>query len=106
MSEPSRTPTTLKGAADRLNAALKGLDRALDPVLTRLSRAETKLTETQGFGEDRARLASELDEATARTRELESRLSAREEEFAALSRDTRAELDDTIGVLRDVLSGG
>ena len=105
MSNPSTASVSVKGAADRLASALGALEGALDPVLARLARAESALAETQGFGEDRAALASELDAAKADTQELESRLKVREEEFAALSSETRQELDATIATLRDVLSG-
>ena len=105
MSEPSTHSVSMKGAADRLAAALGHLEGALDPILARLSRAETRLTEAEGFSEDRARMASELDEAKADADAMRARLSAREEEFAALSNETRQELDATIATLRDVLSG-
>ena len=96
---------SLKTAADQLTDALDALDAALDPVLARLSRAEDRVSETEGFAEDRSRLASELDAATARARDLETQLASREAEFQRLSKDTRAEIDATIGVLRDALRG-
>ena len=105
MAETSTHSTSVKGAADRLAAALGTLESALDPVLARLSRAETRLSETEGFGEDRARMAEELDAAKADAEGLQARLKAREDEFAALSSETRQELDATIATLRDVLRG-
>ena len=108
MTNPSTSSAqqpSLKGAIDRLDSALATLDGALDPILARLSRAETQVSQSESFGEDRARMAAELDDAKADAQALQSQLTAREAEFAALSRDTRTELDDTIATLRDVLRG-
>lgn len=89
--------TSLADAAKALQHALKSLETSLDPMLSRLERLETKAKEAEGFSEDRARLASELDAA------LEAR-QARESEFESLSKRTREELDLTIAALKDVLS--
>lgn len=89
----------LADAAKALSQAVASLEKSLDPMLGRLSELETKAREAEGFGEDRARLAAELDEA------LEAR-QQREAEFQSLSKQTREELDRTIGALKEVLSGG
>lgn len=91
--------TGLTDAARALSDALGALERALDPMLARLSQLETQVTEAGVLSEDRARLAAELDDA------LEAR-RVREAEFETLSRQTRAELDATISTLRNVLQGG
>ena len=106
MNNTSQNSVSLSEASEKLAQALTHLDSALDPVLTRLQHAESRVSETEGFDEDRARLARELDQATARAQAAESRLSAREDEFAALSRETRSELDQTITTLRDALDEG
>jgi predicted nucleic acid-binding Zn-ribbon protein len=103
MTDSPDTSLSLEAATDRLKTALSHLDARLSPILTRLQTAETQLSEASGFDEDRARLARNLDEVTARAEAAESRLRAREDEFAALSRDTRHELDQTIATLRDTL---
>lgn len=89
--------TGLSDAASALQSALSALEGALDHMLARLDQLETKAKETEGFTEDRARLAAELDTA------LEAR-QQREAEFETLSKRTREELDLTIAALKDALS--
>lgn len=91
--------TRLSDAADALQKALAALEHAFDPMLARHAELSTKAREAEGFSEDRTRLAGQLDEA------LEAR-KVREQEFEALSQQTRAELDATIQTLQQVLSGG
>lgn len=89
--------TQLADAAKALQQALRSLETSVDPLLARLDKLETKAKEAEGFSEDRARLASELDAA------LEAR-QARESEFESLSKRTRQELDLTINALKQTLS--
>lgn len=88
---------TLKDAALALQTAVAALEKSLDPMLGKLASLETKAREAEGFSEDRARLAAELDDA------LEAR-RVREAEFDALSKQTRAELDMTIAALQQALA--
>lgn len=92
------TETRLKDAALALQTALAALEQSLDPLLSRLARSEQKAQEADAFGEDRARLAQQLDDALEAKR-------VRDAEFKTLSEQTREELDLTIATLKDVLGG-
>ncbi|WP_298914840.1 hypothetical protein [uncultured Algimonas sp.] len=96
MTDSANKKAGLDQAARALADALGALETALDPVLAKLARQDTQLREADGFGDDRAKLAAQLDEA------LETRRQ-REEEFQALSKQTREELDLTIQVLQQAL---
>lgn len=89
---------TLRDAALALQSAIASLETSLDPMVGKLAHLETKAREAEGLSEDRVRLAGQLDEA------LEAR-RLREVEFAALSKQTRAELDMTIAALQQALAG-
>jgi len=67
----------MKMAADRLQNALRSLEGALDPLLERVSVLESSAKEAATLSEDRAALASELDEAKAKT----DAFDAREKEY-------------------------
>jgi len=86
----------MKIAADRLQNALRSLEGALDPLLTRVSGLETALNESKALAEDRASLATALDEANAKTETF----AAREKEFNDLADETTAELDRVIKKVR------
>jgi len=53
----------MKMAADRLQNALRSLEGALDPLLERVGVLEASAKEAATLSEDRAALASQLDEA-------------------------------------------
>jgi hypothetical protein len=59
-------------ALKRLEAALSGLERAVERRLTQGEGAEGLSDEVQMLTADRARLAESLDQAQARTAKLES----------------------------------
>jgi len=89
----------IKVAADRLQRALMSLEAALDPMVTKLTSLEKAAQESGDFAKDRAELARQLDESTAREKEFE----AREAEFSDLAADTTQELDRVIRQVREVL---
>lgn len=89
----------MKMAADRLQNALRSLEGALDPLLDRVTVLEASAKEAATLSEDRAELASQLDEAKATSEGLE----AREKEFNALADETTAELDRVIQQVRHAL---
>jgi len=89
----------MKVAADRLQNALRSLEGALDPLLERVSVLERSAKEAATLSEDRASLASELDEAKAKTEAFD----AREKEFNVLADETTAELDRVIRQVRQAL---
>jgi uncharacterized membrane protein YccC len=86
---------SVEAASRRLAQALDALDAAVE------RRREADLGEAalanqiQTLGVDRARLAGELDDATARSRKLE-----------AANREIAQRLDQAIETIRGVLSGG
>jgi predicted nucleic acid-binding Zn-ribbon protein len=79
-------------ATRRLAAALDGLDAALDRRQVADKGDISRAAELQALGNDRARLASELDAAVARTRRLE-----------AANREIAQRLDSAMGTIRQVL---
>ena len=89
----------MKMAADRLQNALRSLEGALDPLLERVSVLEAEAKETATLSEDRAALASQLDEAKAKSESFD----AREKEFNRLADETTAELDRVIRQVREAL---
>ena len=81
----------LQAAAERLNAALDGLDAEVDALLARLQDGP----DSDGSGsiaQDRARLAAELDAAQARAEMLED-----------AARDAGRALDAAIAEVRNAL---
>ena len=92
----------MKLAADRLQNALRSLEGVLDPLLDRVSVLETSAKEAATLSEDRAALATQLDEAKAKSENFE----AREKEFNALADETTAELDRVIRQVREALGEG
>jgi hypothetical protein len=79
-------------ASRRLSQALDALDAAAERRRD-ADRAEEALSgQVHALGSDRARLASELDEATARARALE-----------AANRDVAQRIDQAIATIRGVL---
>jgi ABC-type transporter Mla subunit MlaD len=63
---------SIEAASRRLALALDALDAAAEHRRETARNAEALTTQIQALGDDRARLAGELDEAVARSRTLES----------------------------------
>ena len=104
----SDAPDT-KFAADRLQAALRSLESALDPLVARVTELEKTASVAGDFEADRADLAGQLDDAAAREKALQTRdaeFQAREAEFNALADETTQELDRVISQVRQVLEQG
>ncbi len=90
--QPSETDA-IAAAAARLALALEALDAAAERRHD-ADRAAAVLTEqVHALDADRARLASDLDEAAARARDLET-----------ANREVGARLDQAIATIRDVLN--
>jgi chromosome segregation ATPase len=84
-----------EAATQRLSLALEALEAATERR-READRAESTLAEhVHVLGSDRARLASELDEATARARALET-----------ANREVAQRLDQAIETIRGVLAFG
>ncbi|NNC37336.1 MAG: DUF4164 family protein [Acidimicrobiales bacterium] len=92
----------VKEAANRLQRAIKTLETSLTPIVSKVSELERQVDASKSFENDRARLATELDEAKAR----EDEFKEREKEFAALANETTAELDAVISQVLHVLGDG
>ncbi len=85
----------IEAATRRLSLALEALEAATERRLE-ADRADGKLTEQiHVLGSDRARLAGQLDEATARARALE-----------AANREVAQRIDQAIETIRGVLEFG
>ncbi len=79
-------------ASRRLSQALDALDAAAERRRDADRAEEALSSQVHALGSDRARLASELDEATARARALE-----------AANRDVAQRIDQAITTIRGVL---
>jgi chromosome segregation ATPase len=81
-------------ASRRLALALDALEAAAERRSETDRSEEALATQIQALGSDRARLASELDDAAARARGLET-----------ANRDVARRLDQSIETIRGVLAG-
>jgi hypothetical protein len=90
MSEQSAIDTAVK----RLAMALDALDAAVDRRREADRNEDTLAAQVQTLGLDRARLASQLDGETARSRKLE-----------ATNREVGERLDTAIASIQSVLEG-
>ena len=85
--------TTIDSATRRLQSALEALDGAVGRRLDRDQGQAALATQVHAFDVDRARLAAELDDATARARTLES-----------ANREVAQRLDEAITTIRAIVS--
>ena len=84
--------SAIETATRRLSAALDALEAAVERRRD-IDKSESALAaQVHALGSDRARLASDLDTATARARRLED-----------ANRDIAQRLDTAIGTIREVL---
>jgi len=103
MTQTSEKPgAAVKEAANRLQRAIKTLETSLTPIVAKVTELESKAEASKSFESDRARLAAELDEATAR----EAEFKEREKEFSALANETTQELDAVISQVLHALGDG
>ena len=105
MTQSTGNGYSVREAADRLNSAVKSLEGALSPLVQKVADLEREREHAQSFDKDRARLASELDEAAARENDLKAKFKDREDEFAQLASETTAELDSVISEVLRSLGG-
>jgi L-lactate utilization protein LutB len=85
--------TTIDSATRRLQSALEALDGAVGRRLDRDQGQAALATQVHAFDVDRARLAAELDDATARARALES-----------ANREVAQRLDEAIATIRAIIA--
>ncbi len=86
---------SIESATRRLSAALEALEAATERRREADRGADTLANQLHALGSDRARLASELDEATAQARALES-----------ANREVAQRIDQAIETIRGVLEAG
>jgi hypothetical protein len=86
---------SVEAASRRLAQALDALDAAVERRREADRSEEALGNQIQTLGADRARLAGELDDATARSRRLET-----------ANREIAQRLDQAIETIRGVLGGG
>jgi chromosome segregation ATPase len=89
---PSETEA-IAAAAARLSLALEALDAAAERRREADRAAQALADRVHALDSDRARLASELDDATARARDLET-----------ANREAGVRIDAAIATIRDVLN--
>ena len=65
----------IKDAAQFLQSALKKLEGAIDPFLISYSQLKSDSTDSESFSQDRARLASELDDVKSEKEDLEKKFA-------------------------------
>ena len=92
----------IKTAAARLQSALRSLEESLGSMISRVNNLEKVAKEAENFQQDRAQLATLLDESTAK----EAVFTEREAEFNALADRSAKELDSIISQVKQALSGG
>jgi chromosome segregation ATPase len=85
---------SVEAASRRLALALDALDAAVERRRDADSGEEELASQIQALGSDRARLAGELDQVTARSRKLET-----------ANREIAQRLDQAIKAIRGVLGG-
>jgi hypothetical protein len=83
----------IAAATERLSLALEALEAAVERRQETDRSEEALAVQIQALGADRARLASELDVATARSRGLET-----------ANRDVVERIDRAIAAIKDVLA--
>ena len=83
----------IESATRRLQAALEALDGAVGRRLERDQGQVALASQVHAFDSDRARLASELDVATARARALET-----------ANREVAQRLDEAIAAIRAIIA--
>jgi len=82
----------IDSATRRLQSALEALDGAVGRRLDRDQGHAALATQVHAFDADRARLAAELDDATARARALET-----------ANREVALRLDEAIATIRAII---
>jgi hypothetical protein len=86
-------PSAMEQAVKRLEAALQGLEHAVEERLSLAGGADGLAEEVQMLTSDRARLAENLDQTQARAAKLET-----------INRDVARRLDSAIETIRVVLA--
>ena len=86
-----------------LDQSVDSLEAGIANLLSRMKTLEAGASDSEAFRADRAKLAGELDEMAAQAEAATERLKSREAEFTKLTRDSEAELDRVMNVVRGAL---
>jgi cell shape-determining protein MreC len=92
MTETTEPTQEMDGALRRLEAAIDKLEGRLDGLFERLEGSRTHEKEAEALRKDRARLASDLDVAKARERELQRLADEASEALGAAISEVREAL--------------
>ena len=92
MSEGSEQQPEIDGALQQLEAAIDRLEGRLDGLFDRLETHRSREREADALRMDRARLAGDLDAATARERELQRLADEASEALGAAISEVREAL--------------
>ncbi len=95
----------IKAAAQSLQSALSKLEGAIDPLLGKMGTLKAQTAESEGFSQDRARLAAELDNAKADKESVESQMQQREKDLEALATETSQEIEMVMRHVQSALEG-
>ena len=93
----------MKAAAESLDAALRSLEDQLGGFLNQITSLKGAIKDAERFGEDRVRLAAQLDETTANLQAREREFAEREAAFKAVASATTQELDHASSQGRDAI---
>ncbi len=93
----------IQSAKAALDNSIESLESGVSKLLSRMKTLEAGANDSEAFREDRAKLAGQLDEMAAQAEAATQRLKAREADFEKLTRDSEAELDRVMNVVRGAL---
>lgn len=92
MTEEPEDQASMDGALRQLEAAIDRLEGRLDGMFEKLERQRAQSREAEALRLDRARLASDLDAAKARERELQKLADEASEALGAAISEVREAL--------------
>jgi len=93
----------IQSATQALDKSVDSLEAGVKHLLSRMKTLEAGANDSEAFREDRAKLASQLDEMAAQAEAARKQLASREAEFTKLTQDSEAELDRVMNVVRGAL---
>ena len=93
----------IESAKAALDNSVDSLEAGVTQLLSRMKTLETGANDSEAFREDRAKLAGQLDEMAAQAEAAQNSLAQREADFAKLTRESEAELDSVMTVVRGAL---
>ena len=93
----------IKSAKAALDNSVDLLEGSVAKLLSRMKTLEAGANDSEAFRADRAKLAEQLDEMAAQAEAAQNKLASREADFTKLTRDSEAELDQIMNVVRGAL---